>query len=501
MTPEQINTFRQRAKNEIGLSDFQIESYLQSKGVAGQSFSAGQPLGAVPNQRGLLQKTAGFLGIEKAGQGLASAGRVASGAINQTGNESGRALQDTQSIIQKMRLLPLGSPERRRLADYLKRSMGDQPVAQEEIDPGTALSNREVIGSFGNVGLNAAMPGAFKGGFRTVLAKNAGLGSGYGVAGGLNDNKKGTDLLKTGVVGAAAGAALPVAGKLLSSVTQKTFPSIARKLEQANLRLTPVQKQKLGKELNEVTEFLAEKKLIGTPERRFNKIDKLYDQYEDKLQKGLNNVKVGYKKDALLKRLEGLKANPKYRDDRDYDLIQKQIDGAIDLINRNYSDVIPLSRLNNLKRSTYKSAYNKAGDKVSDEIEHDIADVLRTAIEKGTDKAKLTIDGKPVGEFNKEYGKLIKGRKLLKIAETRNQLGLIGKLVSSFAGFSIGNSVSPGIGAAVGSVAGPKVGELVAGTPTRSLIGAGFKRGSKIGTGRTGRLIKRVGRQAVLNTQ
>jgi hypothetical protein len=46
-----------------------------------------------------LQKVAGFLGIEKAGQGLATAGRVLSGSINQSGDEEGAATQQLDGIL------------------------------------------------------------------------------------------------------------------------------------------------------------------------------------------------------------------------------------------------------------------------------------------------------------------------------------------------------------------------------------------------------------------
>src|ERR1017187_4411335 len=45
------------------------------------------------------------LGIAKFGQGIATAGRVASGSINQTGTEVGQSIRDQQMVINKLQQL------------------------------------------------------------------------------------------------------------------------------------------------------------------------------------------------------------------------------------------------------------------------------------------------------------------------------------------------------------------------------------------------------------
>jgi hypothetical protein len=457
------------------------------------------PAGPPDSNRNFVQKTAGFLGIEKAGQGLATAGRVANGAVNQTGDEEAAALGQLDNILKSTKP---GSPERKRLMDQYNRVYRGGVDTQAQIDPGTKLSNREVIGSFGNVALNVLTPGAFKGGLAKQALKNAGLGAGYGLAGGLYDNKKGLDLLEATEAGAGIGAALPIAGKLLSATTQKVFPKLAQGLEEKSLRLTPVQKQNLGKDLNEITDYITSKNIIGTPEKRYAKISQLYEGTETKLQNWLSAQKIVVNKEQVISKLEGLKAaysSGAHPDERDLFAIERQIDGVIDLLKAKYPDAVPLERLNNLKRSTYKNAYNKAGDKVLDTVEHDIGDVFRTTIEEST-KGK-TIGLQNINQFNKEYGKLIKARKLLRIAQTRPQIGLVGKLVSAGIGAGIGNTLGSLVGGAVGAAAGPKVGEMVAGTATRSLVGAGFKKASNAGSTKAGQLVKQVTKRAILNSQ
>ncbi len=258
--------------------------------------------------------------------------------------------------------------------------------------------------------------------------------------------------------------------KAITDLPDRAALAMSRKLEQMNLRLTPVQKQRLGKDLKEVTDYLADKEIVGGPERRFEKVDGLYQQTEEVYQKFLNETAKGRtaSKEALKQSLEELKL--RYQDNRDVLAIEKQIDGFIATLDSKYPDQVPLPRLNKLKRTTYQNAYNQAGDKVLDDVEHDIGDVLREAIEGST--KGLKINGKTVREFNLEYGTLITARKLLRIAQTRNQVGLVGRLIAAAMGGAVGSAFGPGVGTAAGVFLGERGAQVVAGTGARSLAGA-----------------------------
>lgn len=200
------------------------------------------------------------------------------------------------------------------------------------------------------------------------------------------------------------------------------------------------------------------------------KIDDIYEQQEKIVESFLNNAKGRTaNKQTLISQLEGLKN--KYKYDRDVIAVEKQIDGAIEALNKKFPDEIPLNILNNFKRTTYQNAYNKAGEKVLDSVEHDIGDIARLNIESAS--KGLTLNGKNISEINKEYGTIIKARKLLKIASTRKEIGVIGRLLVTSIGGAIG-SVSGGFGTAVGMAAGQPVAHIIAGTAARSLISQGL---------------------------
>ncbi|MCA9325601.1 hypothetical protein KDA23_06095, partial [Candidatus Saccharibacteria bacterium] len=239
-----------------------------------------------------------------------------------------------------------------------------------------------------------------------------------------------------------------------------------------NLRLTPAQKRNLGKKLDDVTDYLSEKKIVGTPEARFNKVSKIYNGFEDQLQgflKEQDDLGTFVPRQKLVDDLEGLKAQ--YVNHRDSIAIDRQIDNAITTLKKNYQDEAKLTGLNEFKRSTYNSAYNAAGDKVNDAVEHEIADVVRQNIVDAIPEG-ATINGKSYLEFNEEYGKAIQARRLLDIARSRKQVGFLGKLVSIAVGSGIGTSAGGVVGAAAGAGIGPVVAEQVAGSATRSAVGA-----------------------------
>lgn len=274
---------------------------------------------------------------------------------------------------------------------------------------------------------------------------------------------------KAGAFGVGGG----VFGGVVSKGLQKTLPNLSKTLEKINLRLTPAQKRNLGGKIDSAVEYIEKNKITGTPVQRLDKANDLYEKTEDTLQAFLKenkNIKVN--KNDIIENIEVLKG--KYANERDVLAIEKQLDSFIDLLQKKQPDQISIETLNKLKRSTYKNAYNKAGDKVLDYVEHDIGDVLRVFIEDSTQG--LTLNGKAIGEFNREYGNLILARKLLKAAESRKQVGLIGKLIALGVGGSIGTALGGPIGAAVGAAASAPIAEGLAGTAARSLTSQVLKR-------------------------
>jgi hypothetical protein len=192
-----------------------VEEVAKKLGLSGNSAAPAQPAAPAGNPvLNAADSTANVLGVKKFGQGLATAGRVASGAVNQTGEENAQALKDTAAVTAKLHeLIMQGVPptdlRRLQLANYLKRTQGDQNTTQAEIDPGTQLSTKEVLGSAANVALLATAPGAPTGGSSLAgkIAAGAGLGYASDVAQHANNNDQS---IFTPGLGTATGAALPI---------------------------------------------------------------------------------------------------------------------------------------------------------------------------------------------------------------------------------------------------------------------------------------------------
>jgi ribosomal protein L27 len=177
---------------------------------------------------GILQKTAKFIGIDKFGKGLATAGRVISGQVGEdtrtqqnvdVGNQKLLyALKKEKDPVKKKQLEQFLYRQQYGNADPKFHNSPDiaRDVEANQIDPGLNLSNKEVVGSAANVALNVATPGAFKGGKTAVIGKNAFLGAGFGAASGLEKNRS-----NKGIVGSTVGGAVVGAGLGAASVVTK----------------------------------------------------------------------------------------------------------------------------------------------------------------------------------------------------------------------------------------------------------------------------------------
>lgn len=423
-------TFEEYKKNRLaGLSP---QEALKPQATPNEGFSVGRTIGNIPKSAGSL--IGGV--VDAAVHPIRTAkaiGSVAAGGVEKLipGKQAEEASFD-------------------QLVGHYKERYGsvDQFLKTLEDDPVGVLADASTV--FGGAG--AALKGA------GALSKSASLSNaGARVAG-------------------AAEAVNPIAmtGAGISKLTQATFPKIARALEQQSLRLAPSVKRQLNGKLDEITTFLAEKKIVGTPQQRFEKATTMYDAAEDALDGFFGSIAKGngVKKDSVIRGLQSLKGQ--YKNDRDSAVINKQIDSAVQAIKKNQGDTIPYQNLNQFKRSTYQNAYNKAGDKVLDDVEHAIGDVARQQLEEGLKGLKVA--GQSFEEFNRQYGLLIQSRKLLRDAIGKPEMSAITeRLLGSLIGFGIGQ----GPGAILGAALGKQAFEAVPITAVRSATGAALQKASE----------------------
>jgi hypothetical protein len=283
-------------------------------------------------------------------------------------------------------------------------------------------------------------------------------------------------------------------GSALSVAAKQTFPWLSRNIEKSNLRLTPAVKRNLGTRVNEITDFLASKKIVGTPEQRFDKATTMYNAAEDALDTFFGQMAkgTGIRKDSVVRGLQSLKGF--YKNDRDSAVIDRQIDSAVSAIKKNQGDIIPYKNLNDFKRSTYKNAYNKAGDKVLDDVEHSIGDIINSQLIE--ELKGLKIDGQSFDEFNRNYGLLIQSRKLLKAAIGKSEIsGLTERALGALIGSLIGTTAGPAgsfSGGAAGFTFAPAAFSNLPITAARSALGAGLQTALTGPTSARGRLLSGV---------
>lgn len=424
---------------------------------------------------GKLGTVASFTGGKELAIGLA---KGLGGEANQLSQSAGQMSQDTNALVQRAKSLPSGDPRRKQL---LQSALGQAQVLSNQASQQLAElpTSGQVLGSAGKLGLTiGTLGGAGTGGsLGSQVLKGAGLGAGFGVSQGLEEGKTGKELISPTLVGGAVGAAVPLIAEGIKQGFNKLFPKISRSLEESNLRLTPTQKTNLKNKLGDVDEFMSKQKIVGTPEHRYEVVNKIYNNTEDDLQNYLKKEVSDrtIAKDVLIKKLGAVKRQ--FANERDVNIIRKQVDDLISIVDENYPRDIPLWKLNQLKRSTFDNAFNKAGDKVLDEVEFAMGDVLKESVEKGAKgiTGERLIRGVSLDKFNKMYGTIINTRKLLKGAIGKNQLGIFGRFVAGLFGGSLGALTG---GGPIGSVLGFGLGEEGArqlATPVKSGLAAGFK--------------------------
>lgn len=275
---------------------------------------------------------------------------------------------------------------------------------------------------------------------------------------------------KGGNAAIAAGVetALPILGGIVGKPLGKAAGKIAQNLEKMNLRLTPKQKMLLEREGNETIDFLTRNKITGSPEQRLQKMDKIYNSFEKKVQSELTKSGKTYPKEELVKKIQAIPE--KYATEFDspevFDNLTKLSKSLAKYVQTNFKGEVPIEKLNAFKRSFAKSARNKMGDQVLNEARDALSDTLY---------AEILQDVPALQAINNQYKHVIRGRKLLEAAVGRKQLGWLGNLISVGSGASLGGAIGGPVGGTVGAVVGPAVARTVAGTSARSRAGAALQ--------------------------
>lgn len=434
---------------------------------------------------GFTQALSGFLGIQKLGQGLATAGRVATGQVNQTGNDEGAAVQQWNAIMS--RYAP-GTPERKRAVEQFHKTYEAGIPTQAQIDPGTQLSNREVIGSAANVGLNVLTPGAFKGGLASQAIKSAVLGAGYGLAGGLNDNKSGKDLIAPTATGAAIGAAIPVAGKALGRLKSFITEKLPERLYNTAVKPTLDELRKNTKfESDTLGKQLLKEGVHGSPKKLLTIADKAMTENENKLQTILKNSPETISRDELGKYLQSVTEKTKNTPGIAADV------SKIEQVLAEFPDQIPLSEANVIKRNIYQEI-NSVGYKLDanlttkKEAMKALASGIKQEIEKKTGNAGVAEINQKLSIYGRLQDRIVDQ---LARANRNNMLGLGDTIL---AGGSLATHSPLGF-------FGILLKHLASGDAAKTGAAVGLNKLKNVGEGKVGQAIKQITKRALLNTR
>lgn len=438
---------------------------------------------------GALQKIGKFIGIDKFGKAIATAGREVTGGIN-------RDIQVQDQITQnETRLLYAAkqeqNPEKRKQLLQLAQSVGQSRTNLSEIDPGLKLTNKEVIGSAANLALNVAGPAAFKGSKAAIIGKNAAQGALYGAASGLEKNRD-----TKGIIGSTAGGAIIGAGIGVASVAAKAFRDFTTKTTPEWLMNKAVKPtlDELRKNVKYGTKTLGKELLdegvSGGPQKLLDIAETRMTEAEDKLQNVLKSYPgVSISKEQIVPYLQDA-------------IKQKQgvpgLGGDVQRIKNIINDIpdqLTLQEANEMKRRIYNElrdpAYKldaKLGTKAG--ALKQIAKGLKTEIENA-------VGGDVVAELNRKlsiYGRL-EGRITDQMARTlrNNAFGLTDAILTAG---GVANMTPQGLLAAMSTV-GIKKG--AGSTAFRTGAAQVLKKGAKIGTGATARAAKDIAKRAALN--
>lgn len=301
-----------------------------------------------------------------------------------------------------------------------------------------------------------------------TIAPGVGLGYSLDVGRNLEKGATGAEALEPGA-GAVTGGVLSALGGIIGYSVGKAG-SASRRLEEINLRLTPTEKQNLQRKGQDIAKYLSKKKVVGSPEARYAKVNALYDQMEVRVGNEIKNAGIKFSKNKLINELQQIPDS--FRNDPE---LQKEAVSVISSLIKNLKNrkesFIPGEVVQELKRNYMKRAFAKNATDVISDTRLAIGGYLKGRLDDYIPKLK---------GMNKEYGLLIASNRALQKATTRSQIGLVGKLAGGAVGASIGGVIGNGVGAGVGAALGPQFGGLIAGTQVRSRLGAGLQNVQKM---------------------
>lgn len=274
--------------------------------------------------------------------------------------------------------LPPDDPQRQHLAEYLKHTMTDPGfTAQSEIDPGTQLSNKEVLGSFANVGLNTLAGGELSNAGRlgeaaSVINKVAApldetgalgrignkaiSGAAQGVLGGLaqsaNDNSSmGPSSVVGGVLGALLGGGtqgIAEAGKLFTS------PAVTESLYNKALAVPP----KVIEKGKSPVPGLIEQGVVGSKQGLLKRAEATIQDSESQVQNILKTSPTKfYSKDVLQQIGDNIQGKfPESLGPEDV----KQIVHSLPLNSLKSNSELPVAKINALRREIDNNFLNNS---------------------------------------------------------------------------------------------------------------------------------------------
>lgn len=269
--------------------------------------------------------------------------------------------------------------------------------------------------------------------------------------------------IKEGKTAALLSGAFSVAGGILKTSNE----AIRKSLEKSNLKLTPTQRANLQGKIDDATSYLANNPIVGSGESRLSKINSRVDDFENILQKSLESSKGTAKIDDIVAQLETVKEP--FRGTAEFIEASDEIDKIIRNLKSSYPGQaeITLSQINKFKRSLWDKAYATTGIKVVDDVAHEAGAAMKSLLDDAAAQSGLTVGGKGLEQFLKEYGQLLNARKFVKVAAGRSDVGLAMKLLLGAAGLQAAGPV--------GLAAGSAVQASSAATRLRSMLVAGFK--------------------------
>lgn len=449
---------------------------------------------------GVVQKVSKFLGINKLGEGVASASRVLKGEVNQDIQVQQQAEASVQKLIYAAKQ-EKDKNKKRRLLEMANKLQSPQAgvTTPNQIDPGLNLTNKEVLGSAANVALNIATPGAFKGGKAAVIAKNAALGSAFGAASGLEKNRDSSGIAGSAVGGALTGAALgvgSVATKAAKDFITRTTPEWLM-----NKAVTPTLSE-LRKNVKYGTKTLGEELLQegvkGGPKKLLQIADEKLNTFENELQSVLSHPSlqearitkkqiIPYVKDLVNNKMK----TPGLQDEaqRIKDIVntmpkEMTLQEANEMKRRIYSEINDPAYKLDAKLSSKAQALKQIAKGLKQEIENTVGGTVVKDINQ-----KLSIYGRLQNTITDQLARSMKN----------NALGLTDALLLIAGG--AGSVLNPdeqtkpvGLLAALLAIGARHNSTAVYSTAANLL-----NKGESVGTGFAGKAVKETARRATLN--